>query len=294
MREYGKVFSSIWESSDFRELSEDGRALVLYLLTCKHITIAGVFRLPDGYACEDLQWTPERVSEGFRNLESKGFATRCEVSKWVWVRKFLEWNQPENPNQRKAAVKQANSIPTQCAWKPEFMLVCGPSLGVSPPPSPPFHEDDYGNPSETVSEPFLNQKQEQEQEQKQEQENPTGTSPAKLPTCPSSELIALYHEVLPELPSVRLMSDKRKRALAKFWAWVLTTSTPDGTRRATTRDEALEWFRRYLERARDNDFLMGRTARNGDHAGWECDLDFLLTDKGMKHVIEKTLVREPA
>jgi hypothetical protein len=33
---------------------------------------------------------------------------------------------------------------------------------------------------------------------------------------------------------------------------------------------------------------MGRTGRQGEHANWQCDLDFLLTEKGMKHVIEKT------
>jgi len=160
MRDYGKVFSRIWESADFRSLSEDGRTLVLYLLTCQHGTIAGVFRVPDGYACEDLQWTPERVSEGFANLEAKGFATRCDSTKWVWVTKFLEWNQPENPNQRKAAAKVAQSVPDGCTWKPEFMRVSGPLLGIEEPAKL--------NPSETLPKPFLNQEQEQEQKQKQE------------------------------------------------------------------------------------------------------------------------------
>jgi hypothetical protein len=133
MREYGKVFSQIWESDDFRSLTEDGRTLVLYLLTCKHATITGVFRVPDGYACEDLQWSSERVSEGFRDLFAKGFATRCGASKWVWVTKFLEWNPPENPNQRKAAAKVALTVPDSCGWKREFMRVCGPLLGLEPP-----------------------------------------------------------------------------------------------------------------------------------------------------------------
>lgn len=164
MRDYGKVFSRIWESTDFRSLSEDGRALVLYLLTCQHGTIAGVFRVPDGYACEDLQWTPERVAEGFANLHTKGFATRCEDTKWVWVTKFLEWNPPENPNQRKAAAKVIASVPAQCGWKPDFMRVCGPSLGLE---APQF-EATPANPSETVGERLPNQKQEQEQEQKQD------------------------------------------------------------------------------------------------------------------------------
>ena len=73
-----------------------------------------------------------------------------------------------------------------------------------------------------------------------------------------------------------------------MWGWVLSSTKSDGQRRAATTDEALLWIRGYFGRASANDFLMGRTARNAEHAGWQCDLDFLLTDKGMKQVIERT------
>lgn len=166
MRDYGKVHTSFWSSSTVSSMSEDGRMLALYLLTSPHSNITGVFRLPDGYAMEDLNWTPERVSKGFLELFRKGFANRCETTKWVWISKHLEWNQPENPNQRKAAKKIALSIPDECVWKLDFMRVWGESLGIS--------AEEFGNPSETVSEPFLNQEQEQEQkqEQKQKKNNP--------------------------------------------------------------------------------------------------------------------------
>lgn len=114
------------------------------------------------------------------------------------------------------------------------------------------------------------------------------SSAAKLPTCPVAELIALYHEVLPNMPAVRLETESRKKALRKTWEWVLTSKRQDQTPRATTAAEAVEWFRSYFERASENDFLMGRTPRTGEHANWKCDLDFLLTERGMKHVIEKT------
>ena len=114
------------------------------------------------------------------------------------------------------------------------------------------------------------------------------TSPAKLPTCPHQSLIDLYHEVLPNLPAVRLMPDKRKKSISGFWTFVLTSKKADGTPRATTADDATAWVRQYFERARDNDFLMGRSKRGADHSGWECDLDFLLSDKGRIQVIEKT------
>ena len=123
-------------------------------------------------------------------------------------------------------------------------------------------------------------------------ESNDSSSPAKLPTCPWQDLIDLYHEILPDLPKARLQTKDRTRALQKTWTWCLTSKRPDGTPRAETSEQALQWFRDYFERAGQNDFLMGRTPRSGEHANWRCDLDFLLTDRGMKHVIEKTL--EPA
>ena len=113
-------------------------------------------------------------------------------------------------------------------------------------------------------------------------------SPAKLPPCPVGEIVSLYHALLPTLPAVRLMSDRRKKSIGTFWQWVLTSKKTDGSPRATTEHEALEWIGAYFRRASDNDFLMGRNVQSGAHANWQCDLDFLLTDKGKTHVIEKT------
>ena len=95
--------------------------------------------------------------------------------------------------------------------------------------------------------------------------------------------------MLPELPRVKLMDSKgRKSKMAEFWKWVLSSTRADGIRRATNAEEALSWIRSYFERARANDFLMGRGSRSEAHSTWRCDFDFLLTDKGKKQVIEKT------
>ena len=107
--------------------------------------------------------------------------------------------------------------------------------------------------------------------------------------CPYDKIVALYHERLPTLPSVRLMPKGRQADLRKVWGWVLSSTKSDGARRATTAEEALVWLGDYFARASENDWLMGRTPRHGEHANWQCDLDFLLTDRGMKHVIEKTI-----
>jgi hypothetical protein len=145
LREYGKVFCALWSSTDFRSLDEDGRNLVLYLLTCPHTTIAGAFRLPDGYITEDLQWSKERVQEGFRDLQDKGFATRCPITQWVWIKKFLQWNPPENPNQWKAVHKSAAQIPKDCLWLSGFCAQFPCDAHTESEPSP--------NPSATLVEP---------------------------------------------------------------------------------------------------------------------------------------------
>ncbi len=145
MRDYGKVHTSFWTSETIRSMSEDARILAMYLLTCPHNTIAGVFRLPDGYICDDMQWPIERVLKAFAETVEKGFANRCETTKWVWINKHLEWNPPENPNQRKSAAKIAKSVPDQCEWKPVFMRDCAEYIGLQSEPLP--------NPSPTLSQP---------------------------------------------------------------------------------------------------------------------------------------------
>jgi hypothetical protein len=176
VRDYGKVYSTFWSSSTTSGLSDDGKLLALYLMTCSHSTIAGVFRLPDGYVSEDLGWPSERVRKGFAELFAKGFANRCETTKWVFVRKHLEWNKPENPNQRKSAAKIAAGIPRDCCWGPDFSSTYGDFLGIE--------EGEPWNPSGTLSEPLLNQEQEQEQEQKQEQEQEKKKEPRKRDPSP--------------------------------------------------------------------------------------------------------------
>ncbi len=205
MRDYGKVFSKIWESEDFRSMTEDARALVLYLLTCQHGTIAGVFRVPDGYACEDLQWSAERVSSAFSETLRKGFANRCETTKWVWVTKFLEWNPPENPNQVKAAKKIALAVPDACAWKRDFMRVCGPVLGIDP--------SSFQNPSATLPEPLLNQYQ----EQKQEQEQNTSGEGGKPPDLTKAELWSAGKSLLAERGMPKAQCGSFVGKLCKDW-----------------------------------------------------------------------------
>ena len=112
-------------------------------------------------------------------------------------------------------------------------------------------------------------------------------SAESLPTWMQG-LVDLYHEILPELPGVRVMDKERDQALRDFWEWVMTTKRPDGTPRATNTEEALAWARDYFTRARNNGWIMGRTPPSPGHENWRCSIEYLLSSKGMKKVIEQT------
>lgn len=123
-------------------------------------------------------------------------------------------------------------------------------------------------------------------------EEPYGSSRRRpvavdVPPCPQDQIVALYHDRLPELPRVKLTTDKRQKAARDFWRWVFTAKRADGQPRATGANEAMEWIADYFDHASGNDFLMGRKPSRG-HEAWRADFDFLLSERGRKHVIERT------
>lgn len=175
MRDYGRVFSAFWQSEDTRALSEDGRMLALYLLTSPHANLIGCFRLPDAYAADDMQWTSQRVREGFAELQSKGFLTRDEGSKWTFLHKYLKWNGFENGNVAIAAHKAFDQVPPIAlkALLAKALLEFGSHL-----------KEPFANHLQTLLEPFANPEPEPIQNQNHNQsltQNPAGADFAAPP-----------------------------------------------------------------------------------------------------------------
>lgn len=135
MRDYGKVHTSFWASDTLRDLDADAKLLALYLLTSQHTHMAGVFNLPDAYACHDLGWTSERLSNGFATLCESGWLRRDRG--WVWIVKFAKFNQPDNPNQRKAVAKQLALVPENASFVGDLLASAEPLFnGYVNPPTP--------------------------------------------------------------------------------------------------------------------------------------------------------------
>lgn len=101
---------------------------------------------------------------------------------------------------------------------------------------------------------------------------PPAESPKiKTPPCPYQKILELYHEILPELPSVRVLTDAREKTLRALW-----THNPD-----------LDWWKSYFEDVRGSDFLMGRTKpTNGRSKAFQADLEWLTKPGNFAKVYE--------
>ena len=96
MRDYTKVSPSIWSSPRFLGLkSDEARLLMLYIVTNKHQTSAGVYALPEGYARVDLgDWPEAKYRAAFRNIIDAGLIRFDIETSEVMVERWFRHNPP--------------------------------------------------------------------------------------------------------------------------------------------------------------------------------------------------------
>ena len=104
---YYRVSPAIWR----QPWSEDMRTLAVYMLTCPHRTIEGLFVLPKPYICGDMKWDPERLEKPFAELLEDGFIDYDEDAQVCLIVRALEYQTPSNGNMDTAAVRRLKMVP---------------------------------------------------------------------------------------------------------------------------------------------------------------------------------------
>ena len=109
MNRYTTVESFIWHDEKFRALPEDARTVFLYLLTCPHGNMCGIFYLPDLYAASDLQWDVERYRKAIDTLcDTLLIAKDKDI---IWIKNYLKHNPIKGPKQITGAVNRLMTLP---------------------------------------------------------------------------------------------------------------------------------------------------------------------------------------
>jgi hypothetical protein len=115
---YTRIDELIWKDAKLKKISNESKLLFIYLLSCQHRNVLGLYNLPKYYVQGDLGYSFETVSKGLEELFNSGFITYDDEAETILVNNFLKYNPLENPNQVKGALKVMPTIPkTQLFYK---------------------------------------------------------------------------------------------------------------------------------------------------------------------------------
>lgn len=110
MAKYYPVFPKFWRG-DRRKWSDPTRLLALYLLTCEHRNLEGLYYLPRPYVAADLAWPLEKVEAVLAELEDAAFCAYDETAEVVLVPKALAHQTPKTPKQIAGALNALEAVP---------------------------------------------------------------------------------------------------------------------------------------------------------------------------------------
>lgn len=95
-RVFSKVSPNVWRSPRFRGLGEHAKNCFFYLLTNPHISSAGVYELPDGYACADLAWDLETYQAVRQTLIEAEMIDYDATTETILIERWFKHNPPTN------------------------------------------------------------------------------------------------------------------------------------------------------------------------------------------------------
>ena len=117
MRDFSKISPALWHSKRFNNLpSDDGRYLYLYLLTNEHQTSAGCYRLPDGYATNDLGWELSRYVSARQELVAADLILFDESESVVMITRWFQHNPPMSDSHFIGIERVLTKLPSQNIW----------------------------------------------------------------------------------------------------------------------------------------------------------------------------------
>lgn len=98
-------------------------------------------------------------------------------------------------------------------------------------------------------------------------DKPASEPSETLPACPHTAILALFAEILPELPQPRIWAGANTENLKKRWRWMLSDLKEKDKPHDT--DAGIDSFRGLFDYVKESDFLCGRVGEwGGADLGW--------------------------
>lgn len=108
---YGTLDHAFWENPDLQELGLECRTVAAYLLTCRHASSEGYYRLPVGYMSDDLGVDGLTILGYMQALDLKDFARYDRGSQVVFIRNAMRYRPPRGAKSVQGALAKALQVP---------------------------------------------------------------------------------------------------------------------------------------------------------------------------------------
>lgn len=95
-KQYRKVSQIIWKSKRFLNLSDQGKLLQFYLMTCLGQNATGLVYKPDGHIISDLGWDQQTLSRARDELLKNDLIVYDEISDDYYICRHFKHNSPDN------------------------------------------------------------------------------------------------------------------------------------------------------------------------------------------------------
>lgn len=241
---------------------------------------------------KETELNRKTVYKAITYLEEKGFIRRERVvlnsSNNYVLNLTVSPDSPKNGSTVFGSTKCGTSPKNGLSVVPNMGRVAGPNTGHEPVNEPVIEtintsNDVYVRRAETGS-PDAQKNAENEGEkfnltEPKEELTPKQRSAQIGSHCPHEKIIALYHECLPMLPTVRIWSEDRRKMLAARWRTLVNDKGYQ------SEEEGLGWFKRLFGYIRRSRFLTGETPQKEGHT-WRPDLEWIIKPKNLTKIIE--------
>lgn len=223
-------------------------------------------------AANDLCLSEQQIRTALNLLKKMEILTTRATNKFTVV-SFVNWGkyQDEQP----ASNQQTNQPATSTQPTPNHIQECK-NINTS--------TDSYESVVDaTASTP------DQQPENLEAEDKPLESKRPTVPPCPHQQILALYHELLPELPRMKIWDGARQQNLTARWRerW-------KAGHYATQADGLAYWRRMFVYISSRCDWLMGRSENYGGRKPFQASLDWIVKPQNFAKIIEGKYDRREA
>ncbi|MEJ2655582.1 MAG: hypothetical protein P8012_00090 [Desulfobacterales bacterium] len=267
---YRKFDTGTWVDPWFENLSFKAKLGFVYFWTNEVCNPAGIYEISEKRISFELGYHIDTI---YSELDTRILWDKDK--NMVWVKNFFR-HQCQNS---KFAISALNSIRSDSLKLKLFIEYNRPILEHYKIDLSAYHID-------TISIPYPTEQNRTEQNRTEkdsmskldEFQLSESDRENQIPKCPYQKIIDLYHDILPELPKIKVLSEERKKQLKARWLSGLSSNG--------FKSWSIEYWEGFFKHIRGSPFLMGQVAPSPGHKQFIADFEWVTKKSSFIKIIE--------